>query len=212
MKNLLPLFTFLILGNNLLAGTVYTSLKDGNWNDNSVWSTDGTNPCFCSPSATMSGVNVEVKHKITAMSNMVVSGGANLSIGSDGELFSPLYTLVVDKGSYTSEGDATIKKLDVTKFGSFYMHNGALSVTTQINVYGSFLADFANIYIQGGNIEVFGTGHFEITQGTKLYFTSGNYNNYGVTSICATCCMHMSAGNITNNSTGEFQGDGVVIT
>lgn len=212
MKNLLPLFTFLLLSADLFAGMVYTSLRDGNWNDNTVWSTDGTNPCFCSPSASMSGTNVIINHKVNATANITVAGGGHLEIGATGELYAPLYTLFIDKGTYASEGDASIKKLDVTKFGSFYMHNGALSVTTQINVYGAFLASFANIYIQGGNIEVFSTGHFEIIQGTKLYFISGNYNNYGTTSICATCCLHLSAGNVNNDVAGNFEGDGMVIT
>lgn len=212
MKNLLPLFACLFLSANLFAGMVYTSLRDGNWNDNTVWSTDGTNPCFCSPSPALNANEVEINHKVNATANISLSNGSYISIGATGELYSPTYTMLVDKGGLTAEGDINVKKLDVNKPGSFYIHNAALTVTTQVNIYGGFLSSFANIYILGGNIEVFGTGHFEIIQGTKLYFTSGNYNNSGYTSICETCCMHMSAGNITNNASGTFDGDGVVIT
>jgi hypothetical protein len=191
----------------------YTTINDGNWNNNtSVWSKNGSTPCGCSPNTTINGDSVIIQNTITQNGHITITGGGFLTVIPGASLDNANYKLIVQDGLALIQGAAKVKELNIGVAGTVDLESAALFVQSRILDEGRLYADFSNVYINTGNIDVYAGGIFSICTNTKVYFITGNYQNAGTTSICANSCIHMSAGNIKNYTGGVVNGDGSMIT
>lgn len=73
-----------------LSATNYTTLKDGNWTDTDVWSTDGSTACGCVPDVTSYGTNHDVfitdSIHYTAAS-VILNQDNSITVQSGGKLY-----------------------------------------------------------------------------------------------------------------------------
>lgn len=191
----------------------YTTINSGNWNNNtSVWSKNGSTPCGCSPSTTIDGDTVIIRNAISQNGHITINGAGLLKVLPGASLDNANFKLIVNSGLALLQGAVKVKELNIGVNGTVDLESAALFVQSRILVEGSFYADFSNVYINQGNIDVYAGGIFSICANTKVYFITGNYQNAGTTSICANSCIHMSAGNIKNYVGGIVNGDGSMIT
>ena len=213
MRNLYLLLTFAVLLSESAFGITFTTINDGNWNNNtSVWSNNGSTPCGCSPNATLNGDTVIIRNTISQNGHITITGGGMLKVLPGASLDNANFKLIVTNGLALIEGAAKVKELNIGVDGTVDLESAALFVQSRILVEGRFFADFSNVYINQGNIDVYAGGYFSICTNTKVYFITGNYQNAGTTSICANSCIHMTAGNIKNYVGGIVIGDGSMIT
>jgi hypothetical protein len=202
-------FLFMSLGHS----ATYYTINDGNWNNNTnVWSRDGSTSCGCSPSAAINGDSVIIRNAINQNGHISITGGGFLNVLSSASMDNANFKLTVDNGTFLLQGAAKVKELNIGAFGTVRLESAALFVQSRILVEGKFYADFSNVYINTGNIDVYAGGVFSVCTNTKIYFITGNYQNAGTTSICANSCIHMSAGNIKNYASGVINGNGSMIT
>ena len=208
--------TFFILGVLLPftgSAITYTTINDGNWDNNtSVWSKNGSTPCGCSPSTTINGDTVIIRNAIIQNGHISLTGNGFLKVLPGASLDNTNFKLIVQSGSALLQGAVKVKELNIATVGTVDLESAALFVQSRILVEGSFYADFSNVYINQGNIDVYAGGLFSICTNTKVYFITGNYQNAGTTSLCANSCIHMTAGNIKNYSEGVINGEGSMIT
>ena len=191
----------------------YYTINDGNWsNTTDVWSTDGTNPCYCAPSFTLNSDTVIIRNNIGYDNHLLLQADAVLRVTSGAALVNPLLKITVRKGALYSNGIITTKELNIQNSGMADLFSAVLNIEGQMNVYGPFTSNFSNVYISVGNIEVGNTGSFLITNSTKVFFTLGNFNNSGITTLMDNSCIQLTSGNFKNFSGGTFNGNGSVIT
>ncbi|MFN5148535.1 MAG: T9SS type A sorting domain-containing protein [Flavobacteriia bacterium] len=195
------------------SATTFTAINSGSWSNNtSVWSIDGYNPCGCSPSATISGDTVIIRSTILQNGHITITGNGLLKVLPGALLDNTNFKMIVENGLVLLQGATKVKELNIGILGTVDMESAALFVQSRILVEGNFHADFSNVYINQGNIDVYAGGSFSICTNTKVYFITGNYQNAGTTSLCANSCIHMTAGNIKNYPGGIVNGDGSMIT
>lgn len=213
MKTLLTSILVCVVGLKGLALT-YTTINDGNWNDiTSVWSTNGTTPCNCSPNSIINNDTIIVQNTVIPTSHITLNNNnALLRILPGGSLMNLAFKLIIKKGKVISNGTIETLELNIEAPGRVELFSSVLNIQSRILCDGTFISEFSNIYIAMGNIDVGVNGSFTIGTNTKVYFITGNFNNFGFVSICGDCCLHMTAGNIQNNAGGTFDGQGSVIT
>lgn len=213
MKTFVTFFVYSILFSLTGFGITFTTISDGNWDNNtSVWSNNGSTPCGCSPGTTINADTVIIRNAITQNGHITVTGNGLLKVLPGASLDNANFKLIVQSGLAFIQGAAKVKELNISAIGTVDLESAALFVESRILVSGSFFADFSNVYINMGNIDVYAGGLFSICTNTKVYFITGNYQNAGTTSICANSCISMAAGNIKNSLGGVINGEGSMIT
>lgn len=213
MKTLLSTLIVCAIGFKSFALT-YTSINDGNYNDiTNVWSTNGSTPCNCSPNAIINNDTVIIQNSINTTSHITLNNNnALLKILPGGILNNINFKLIIKKGKVISNGTIETKELNIEATGRIELFSSVLNIQSRILCEGTFISEFSNIYIALGNIDVGVNGSFTIGTNSKIYFITGNFENYGYVSICGDCCLHLTAGNIQNNAGGVFDGQGSTIT
>lgn len=196
-----------------LSATTYTSLKDGAWsNATDVWSTDGITACSCTPPYILSGDTIVIKHNISLASNIEVKDGSYITIEPSKTLNASSCEVSLINGDLISDGTTQIKKLTIDASSSVEINDASLQIAYRVEVYGSLLINASVLQVDSGNVLIYSTGLFDLDNTSKLYFITGNFSNYGSTSICADCCLEISSGNIRNYASGSVTGSGSIIS
>ncbi|MFP5470961.1 MAG: T9SS type A sorting domain-containing protein [Bacteroidia bacterium] len=97
---------------------------------------------------------------------------------------------------------------------SFTAVGVSISFVNNSSVYGTVNLDGCWFEITVGNFTIEAPrGELNTTNGTQIK-TAGNFQNYGTTNLCSTCCIESTGGNIFNgssgNPTGIINGDGAL--
>lgn len=196
--------------------TTWVTIADGNWNNPSIWSTDGGfTSCACVPPTPInSGNTVIVNHDLILNTHIGVGGGATLNVNSSGSLYGPTSNLgVYGNGVANIHGAATFQKLitgatNGSNPGTINTYNTLIQVTSEITIYaGAININGGFIYMPSGNFIVKPNGTMNINDGSKLELFGGNIKNEGEIFICDECCLTTS-GNWTIESSGEVSGGG----
>ncbi len=212
MKNLLTIL-FAISALQTMAAT-YTTMASGNWNDPSIWSTDGgITSCGCVPSVPTAGDDIFVYHNVTMTTHLGVSGGSYIYVDAAGSLYGPSYNLTT-WGSSTIDiyGPCTFQKL-INGFssglnGSTVNLYSIVEITGRIQLYaGLTTVDGGLLYLPSGNFDNYANGSFITANGAQLELYGGNISNDGLIDICSDCCLE-TVGNWTNTATGLVAGSG----
>lgn len=206
-------YLFLIFSISFISyGQKYYTLASGNWNNTtSVWSLNGLTPCGCFPTNTLISDTVIVNHPINLTANLSASASSKIDVSPTGSLSNSLFDLVISNSITLSNGSINIRSLRVNVGGIFEIYNSSLIISLNVDIYGLFKSSFSNITVISGNIEIFSTGSFILSDGSYITFQTGNFKNSGLTSICSSCCLNISSGNVTNEASGTFTGGGSVI-
>jgi len=213
MKALL-LLAFIIVPCALFATeyTTYTTLASGTWtNSTNVWSTDGTTACLCSPGGSVDGDTININHDIELDHNVTVDENCRITIATNASLLSLVYDLIIKDATVIAKGNLTAEKITIQSAGTLDLYAITLTVDTDVDVYGTLIVDFSNFDIINGTVEIYSGGSFELKGGAKLLVASGAFDNRGTTTLCNSCCIQVTTGNVKNWATGTINGDGAVI-
>lgn len=213
MRLLLLEAVFILLCSFISLGQKYYTLASGNWNNTTnVWSLNGVTPCGCFPGNNLVTDSLFINHPINLTANINASTLSKILINPGGNLSNSGFDLIINNSVVLANGAVNIRNLYIGSGGSFSIYSSTLIVNVNMDIYGSFYAEFSNLTAMGGNIQVFPTGSFIIGDNSRLHFLNGNFRNEGYTSICADCCLSFDKGNVTNESTGTFTGGGTVMS
>jgi hypothetical protein len=213
MRLLLMEAAFILLCSFISLGQKYYTLASGNWNNTTnVWSLNGVTPCGCFPGNNLVTDSLIISHPINLTSNINASTLSKVQINPGGNLSNSGFDLIINNSVVLANGGVNIRNLYIGADGRFEINSSTLIVNVNMDIYGSFYAEFSNLTVMGGNIQVFPSGSFIIGNNSRLHFLNGNFRNEGFTSICSDCCLSFDKGNVTNESTGTFTGGGTVLS
>jgi hypothetical protein len=189
----------------------YYTLTSGNWNNTTnVWSLNGTTPCGCFPGNTLVSDTLYVSHPLNLTAHINASATSKIQVGNGGSMSNALFDVTISNSIVLAEGNLNIKKLTINAGGLFQLNNSVLMVNGSSDVFGQFNANNSDIQLLAGNVQVFPSGNVQLTNGTRLHFSNGNYRNEGITSVCSTCCISSDKGSMLNVSGANFSGAGAV--
>jgi len=213
MKKLLSLSVFVLSLAFAGRSLTYYTINNGDWNNTTnVWSTNGTTASFCAPGFNWDTDTVVIRNDINFNTHLVIQGGAVLKVLSGAKLYNSSMKITVRDGVLFSNGTIFTRELNVLSQGVAQLFSSTLYNDGQMNIQGSFSANFSNIYVNSGNIEVFPGGSFTIENNCKVFFTVGNFNNSGNTTVSDNSCIQLTAGNIKNFASGTMSGNGSMIS
>lgn len=194
-------------------GQKYYTLNSGNWNNTTtVWSLDGITPCSCFPGNSLLTDTIFVNNPINLTSNVSASSLSKIEINTTGALSNSTFDLFISNSIVLANGSISVRNLNIGLGGNFEISSSSLLVNLNLDVAGILKSSLSNITIINGNIQVSSTGSVLLENNSMIHFFNGNYKNNGLTSICSTCCISLDAGNIQNETTGTFNGNGSVIS
>jgi len=213
MKAFYTTLLFLLSFSTLSLGQKYFSLNSGNWNNTSnVWSLNGVTPCGCFPGNNLNTDTVFVNHPINLTANLNASSLSKVQVNPGGSISNLAYTLKVTNSVVIADGSFAIKELNIATGGSFIISGSTLIINSRMLISGYFESKNSGIEVLNGNIEVSPTGSVVLGADSWIDFSLGNYKNAGYTSICPTCCLNLSSGNLQNDAGATFAGEGALIT
>lgn len=202
----------LIIFPMFLFATTYTTLQNGAWsNTTNVWSTDGTTPCLCMPSYTLSGDTLVMNHDISISSNINVTNLSFITIQTGRSFMASGYTVELIDGKIISDGPLVIKKLTVDAGSSVEIYNSEIEIEFRMEIFGDLILN-ASVLEVNGNIIVYDSGTLDISNSSKLGGVTGNFTNTGTVNIGPASCLQLSVGNVRNNAPGVFTGSGSIIS
>jgi hypothetical protein len=171
-----------------LQATHYTTLTDGNYyNVTNVWSTDGSTPCFCSPTDTISGGDtLDIYGQIMLASNLVVRTGGVMRIFATGTVYGNFNLLLI---AAVVRNDGILQVASLTQQGSTsFISTNTLNINPGDLVIqaGSFRMG-ASSHV-GGSVFV-GLGSNLIVLANGVLVVDGNYFNNGQSNFRAGTCI-----------------------
>lgn len=213
MRTLILNILFILLISFISYGQKYYTLTSGNYNNTTnVWSLNGITPCGCFPGYNLISDTLIVDHPVNLTGNMAANSLSKIQVNPTGSMSNSAVNVTVSNSLVMANGSFSINKLTVDAGATFEVSNSTLFINASLDIYGTFISDFSNIYVNLGNIQIYSTGSFIVLDGTRIHFTNGNFENSGLVNICSSCCISFSKGNVTNNSGGSFTGGGFVLT
>ena len=197
---------------NLVTGfcqTTYTSLANGNWNNSStVWSTNGSSACGCTPGYILVNDTVIINHDINLGDDLEVDLNSHLLINNTGSLSGNFGIESFNEGSIVAFGPIDCESIDVGPgcIGNFYQ---TIDCVDKFRVEGIAQVD-TTVVVSGGDIEVKETG--ELTFAVPYIVVSvpnGEFKNDGIIYFNNTC-LYVLHGNFRNKETGSLFGNGFI--
>ncbi|MBL4863219.1 MAG: T9SS type A sorting domain-containing protein [Crocinitomicaceae bacterium] len=185
----------------------YTTLADGAWSDElTVWSTDGSTACECTPGEVFDGDDIIINHAITMDYLLLLDGGTSFTLSASGEL-AGTFDLIVNTCMVNVYGNLSIAKFESNAESKITVNGAVLTTTNRVSINGILTIDNGELNISSGNFKVGTTGTVNLINGSVINVAAGNVWNYGEISICSDCCI-TSGGNWKNFSSGKVNGSG----
>jgi len=189
----------------------YTTLNPGSWNDVvNVWSTNGVNPCGCSPGNTVTNDIININHQLTNNTTLTIGNGSTFTVNPSGSYTSSAL-LQFNNSVGVINGNVTISKLTINSGSTVNFNSAVVTVNSRIEVYGTVNVDGGYLLMTGGNLSIYPGAVFNTSNNGKVDVQNGNISNAGEFNLCNTCCFTTS-GNWTNESTGQVLGGGAATT
>lgn len=207
----------------------YTTIADGNWFDDAIWSTDGIDPCYCSPSTDVDSFAVVINHEVIAYSNVQIKDEGTLTVSVSGYFDMSTKELNVHGGLFICDGSAHFDKFTIGNDG-YAVFTGPAVVETKFLVLGALDLQFAAydtfkvmaadvhinpgatvntemacIAVYDGDFDNMGDTYFD---NASLCVVNGDIINKGMLNFATNTCMTGFGGTFDNK--GIVQGSGAV--
>jgi|GEM_PF-4452751 len=182
------------------AAVTYTTIAAGNWtNAVTVWSTNGTTSCLCTPGTAPSSKNIVINHNINMDNNISVSGTGIISISASGRLTSVNYKLDVQGGSITTNGIINVNELTIGSAASATF-SGPVTAVSRIRIDGTaFLNSLTTV--TAGDMELKSGSSITVGDGWSANLPSGDILNEGTVTFDGNL-FTMTNGDFVNKSSG----------
>lgn len=213
MKQLILSLSGILLSSSFSFGITFTTINDGDWsNTSNVWSTNGTTACNCYPGVNTSADSIIIQNNLSFSENLTFEGGVFVYIKNSFCLINPLLNINIRNSQVLNNGILSANELRIGNQGTLNCVSSVLNVTSRLLVYGDFNSNFSNIYVSNGNIDIYSSGSFILTNNSKIAFSQGNFNNSGTATIQSGSCIYLSIGNFKNYPGATLNGDGSLIS
>ena len=192
-------------------GQTYYTLKDGDWNDNTVWSMDGVTPCNCSPDYTLDNENVMIRHMITSSEVMRIHDGCMLEVESGCTLFCPDKEFYVEGGELIAYGELVLDKFYIYPDATVEMYSGS-TIGSECDIQGTLdmiFPVFDTVYIDNTNFKIHSGAKVTI-ENACMEIVNGNIEDEGMLEMDA-CVIDISNGNLYNYDTLKMGGTCVTV-
>jgi len=187
-------------------GVTYYTISNGDWNNTSVWSTDGITACWCAPSDDIDGFDVVIRHTINMTSDISVKSGYHLTIQANAVL-NGFHEILVENGDLNSNGTVSIKQINVKTTGTVSF-NGPLTTSDNISVEG--VATFNDaVTLNGGDFENKVGAVMFFSSNTEINIEAGDLKNSGSIDF-DSACTDVSNGSFRNFVAGNITGVGTI--
>lgn len=222
--NILTIFFFFFF--TAANATTHTTVKSGDWDDATIWST-GIVPSIGS----WPGDEVIINHKVEAGSDLTFKQGASMTVNSNASLEIEGDLKMQGSGTFVIAANGSVNCEDFKHGG----HGGSFNVNGNLFAEDITVSGVAEFYSDGNiyatNLEIKGSGNFEskggtlsieenwdITGGTAIKVSNtevtveGNFTRTGGPSIAFTAGT-MSVGEVfTGKGGGNICFDGTIVT
>ena len=189
--------------------TTYTSLANGNWNNSStVWSTNGSSACGCTPGYILVNDTVIINHDINLGNDLEVDLNSHLLITGTGSLSGNFPIESFNGGSIIAFGPVDCESIDIGPgcIGNFYQ---TIDCVDRFRVEGISQVD-TTVVVSDGDIEVKETGNLTfIVPYIEVDVSQGEFKNDGIINFNNTC-LYVLHGNFRNKETGSLFGTGYI--
>lgn len=194
------------------SATSYYTLSSGDWNDMTIWSTDGISKCNCVPASPTTALSIDINHAVVGIGDLYIDNGTKINISPAGSLFAPYSVLTINSGEFNADNDVRYKKVIVNPGAKLTINNNLMFMYNQMVIYGTVEFDNAELFILLGNWNVYAPGKLYMRNNSVIRLAGGNYNNFGLTNLEAGSMIYACAGNVNNYEGGIFSGAGGVYT
>jgi hypothetical protein len=189
----------------------YYTLTNGNWNNTTtVWSLNNSTPCGCFPGYAISVDTLTINHPIALTATVNSSASGRIRVNPSGAMTSNVSDLFVNNSVVLAYGAVTVRSLNVGIGGLFSIQNASVFVNLNLDNYGTIVLDHAALNQLNGNMTIYPGSTFQLTNGAYYKSLVGNIKNDGTIQLCASCCIELQKGNITNQSGATITGNGAV--
>jgi hypothetical protein len=190
------------------ATTTYTTLTNGNWtNTATVWSTNGTTPCLCTPGASLTNKIVVIKNSINLNVDVTAVSGSSITVLSTGSLANTNFKLEIQTATITNYGTINVSELKMLAASSGFFY-GPLSAVNKMQFDGTVKFD-ALTTLTNGNIQFSTVSVINVADGWQISMPHGSLNNSGTINFNGNV-LNVLVGNVVN--TGTIQGFGLIQT
>jgi len=190
----------------IIYGTTYSTISNGAWNNESVWSTDGTSGCLCTPPTLIDEFDVIIGHTITLSSDLHIKSGNKLTVNVNSALVGD-YNIYVEKGEVISNGTIEVGLLEVSSRSQVTL-NGKITISKNFVSHGSAILN-ALVDVQMADFENEKGAKVTFTPNSRFKIRGGNFNNAGMIKL-DSACFQMSGGDFDNLVGGTVRGVGAI--
>jgi len=198
---------FLLLCMQFVAQAVtYYTISNGDWNNTSVWSTDGITACWCAPSDDIDGFDAVIRHTIDMTSDITIKSGYSLTINVNAVLTGD-HELVVKNGDLNANGTISVKQVKVETDGRATF-NGPVTTSDDVSIKGLATLN-ANITLNRGDFKSKGGAAVFLLSNSQINLVDGDLTNAGSIDFDSSC-TDVSNGSFKNFSSGTITGVGSI--
>jgi len=199
----------LCLSFSALGQATYTSLADGNWNNTSVWSLDGSTPCSCAPPATVTGFTVVAEHNVIPTANLTVGSAGILAVNSGASLITnfPRNLTVNSGGLVNSNGEIKMAQININAGGTANFY-GPVTAGSKFTIYGN-VSFGSTVTMTTGNLDIKSAATVVIASNVIIDIIAGNAINAGTIDFQGGC-ITINGGNFTNQPMSQVVGSGFI--
>ncbi len=201
--NVIVLGLSMFVSTHLSFGKTYSTLSDGTWDNNeSVWSLDGENPCYCTPGREVEE-NIVIRHKIKTSYDLSVMKGGSLVIDKTAELHG-LYSMLIEHGTVKILGVMAIAKYSQDKNSRLYMENGSMNLLQSLDLSGFLQLQKSSIHLDVGRVNLSESSKIELCDVSLIEVDFGEIY-HGASYIEAELIKQEFNSNTTNRNKTSFK-------
>ena len=189
------LFFMALFSGQIQAQTTYYTLTPGDWNNTTIWSLDGTTPCFCRPSKTLDTFDIEIRNDVVVNQPIDISNGSSLIFSGISGLAGAT-SITNTSGTIKINGTTVINGLELRNFNMFQI-TGALSFTgANMNNRGMIFNE-GDLLINSVNFTNDVSATMHLVEGSNTTLTNGLFRNLGALFL-DNVCFDMQGSNMEN--------------
>lgn len=180
----------------------YVTMSDGDWQDNSIWSTDGgATSCGCNPGAAVVNDSVKVEHDLTVGINIQIKSNSCVVVDSFGRLIGTTHRVDVQSGRLWVKGELHTKEIIVDP-GAQFDGDGFITIANAPFNNSGISTVNGKLTIAGANRDLNNAGGAQLTIGMSGNITvaTGDVVNEGLLIFAPVSCASINGGGDFNNS------------
>ena len=179
----------------LQAQTTYTTLTPGDWNNTTIWSTDGITPCFCRPSKTIDTFDIEIRNHVVVNQPIQILNGSSLIFDGVSSLTGNA-AISNTSGILAIKGNTTLTGISIRNFMLLQIDGALISNGGDVSNFGMVL-NHGDLTLNGANLINRESSSMQLLAGSTITLINGDFTNIGGIYM-ENVCVSINGGNMEN--------------